>query len=152
MYHRGCMILLQQSNSLTLLMKMNLSGLIFFLLFCVSAAEQRQVVSLLTNQKINHLKRGKVIFQLLFFSDENYFIRMSPTTPRQDNVSTTTSTSSYSSSSLYLYFKQAGPLQVRSDPRCYRHPLSYAKNTQFKPKAPMLAVVLGGIVQGWLID
>ena len=35
------MILTKQSNILTLLMKMNLSGLMFLLLFCLSTAELR---------------------------------------------------------------------------------------------------------------
>ena len=39
--HRGFLILPQQSNILSLLLKMNLSGLIFLLLFCLSAAELR---------------------------------------------------------------------------------------------------------------
>ena len=135
--YRGCMILSQQSNILTLLMKMNLSGLILFLLFCVSAAEQRQVVSLFTMyKKIKHQKKGKIIFQLLFFSDENHFIRTSPTTPRQDNVSTTTSTST--SSSLSLYFKQTGPLQVRGQVRGVIDTLYLMQkiNSSRRPKPP----------------
>ena len=39
--YRGCMILTKQSNILTLLMKMNLSGLMFLLLFCLCTAELR---------------------------------------------------------------------------------------------------------------